>query len=112
MEVFAVYDTSQKIESKTTPDLLGEILLTYIPQAEQWVSVPDDDDPMGEKWQPEWSDIRQAMAVIEDFLKSDAASEMDLAGFDPSELRDELDLLRCELLAAADHTTRFYLCLY
>ena len=112
MEVMAVYDTNEKIESKTTPDLLAQLLFDYVPQSNSWVSVPDEDDPAGKNWTPQWSDIAQAVTAIEQFLSSEAAHQMNVDGFTTEELIDELGLFRDELLAASQHTSRFHLCAY
>ncbi len=108
----AVYDTTEKIESKTTPDLLAQLLLEHIPQSNSWVSVPDDDDPAGENWTPQWSDVSEAVAEVERFLASDATTQMTVDGFAPEELIDELRLFCDELRAASKYTPRFYLCVY
>jgi hypothetical protein len=73
MDLMAVYDTTEKIESKTTPDLLAQLLLEHIPQSSSWVSVPEEGDPTGEKWTPHWSDITEALAEVERFLASETA---------------------------------------
>lgn len=112
MEAMAVYDTTEKVESKTTPDLLAQLLLEYVPQSNSWISVPDEDDPTGENWTPQWSDIPEAVAELERFLTSEAAGEMEVNGFTTGELIDELHLFADELKAASRHTSRFHLCVY
>jgi hypothetical protein len=112
MEVITVYDTTEKVESKTTPDLLAQLLLEYVPQSNSWVSVPDEDDPIGANWTPNWFDIHGAVAELERFLTSEAAGQMTVNGFTTEELIDELRLLSDELRAASKHTSRFHLCVY
>src|SRR5437667_4381001 len=112
MEVIAVYDTHEKVESRTTPDLLAKLLFEYVPQSEAWVSVPDEDDPLGKNWTPQWSDIPNAVAEVERFLSSEAAAQMTVDGFTTEELIDELRLFRDELRVASSHTSRFHLCGY
>jgi len=112
MDLMAVYDTTEKIESKTTPDLLAQLLLEHVPQSNSWVSVPDEDDPTGGNWTPHWSDISEATAEVERFLASDAARQMVVDGFATEELIDELRLFCYELRAASKHTSKFHLCIY
>jgi hypothetical protein len=112
MEVMAVYDTKETLESKSTPDLLAQLLLEYVPKSNSWVSVPDEDDPTGKNWTPQWSDISDAVAEVERFLASEAARQMTVDGFAIEELIDELRLFCDELRAASRHTSRFHLCAY
>ncbi len=112
MDLMAVYDTTEKIESKTTPDLLAQLLLEHVPQSNSWVSVPDEDDPTGENWTPQWSDISEATAEVERFLASEAARQMVVDGFATEELIEELRLFCDELRAASKHTAKFHLCIY
>ncbi len=112
MDLMAVYDTTEKIESKTTPDLLAQLLLEHVPQSNSRVSVPGEDDPTGKNWTPHWSDIYEAVAQIERFLSSKATGQMTVDGFATEDLIDELRLLRDELRAASKHTSRFHLCVY
>ncbi|MPN07423.1 hypothetical protein SDC9_154693 [bioreactor metagenome] len=109
MEVLAVYDTTEQIESRTTPDLLAQLLFAYLPQSEAWISVPEEDDPTGENWTPQWTDISVALAEIERFLKSEPAHQMEIPDFTTDELIGELHLFRDELKRASAHTSRFHL---
>jgi hypothetical protein len=112
MEVLAVYDTEQQIETRTTPDVLAIILCENLPQSDAWISAPDEDDPTGKNWTPQWSDIPTAIGEIERLLVSDSARQIAVPGFTTDELMDELTLFRDELRAASAHTSRFYLCVY
>lgn len=112
MDVIAVYDTSEKIDSQFTPDLLAELLLEHIPQSNLWVSVPDEEDLTGAQWTPQWTDIAGALRELETLLASNTASRLTIAGFSTDELVDELHLFCDELRAAREHTSRFYLCVY
>lgn len=109
MEVMAVYDTNETVESKCTPDLLAQLLLENIPKSDSWVSVPNEDDPTGENWTPQWSDISEAIAEVEGFLDTEAARQTAVDGFATEELIDELRLFCDELRAARKHTSRFHL---
>lgn len=53
MDVLAVYDTQEQIESKFTPDLLAQVLFENIPRSDAWISVPEEDDPTGANWTPQ-----------------------------------------------------------
>lgn len=112
MEVITVYGMKEKLESKCTPDLLAQLLLEYVPESDSWISEPDEDDPTGENWTPQWSDIFEAIDTVERFLCSEAASEMAVDGFGTEELIDELRLYCDELRTASKHTSRFHLCVY
>ncbi len=112
MEVLAAYDTTEQIESQTTPDLLAQLLFEYLPQSEAWISVPDEDDPAGKNWTPHWTEISVALAEIERFLNSEAAHQMAIPDFSTDELIDELGLFRDELRRASAHTSRFHLSVY
>lgn len=112
MEVITVYDTKEKVESKSSPDLLAQLLLEYVPESDSWISEPDEDDPTGKNWGPRWSDILEAIASVEEFLSSEAAGQMTVDGFATEELIDELRLYCDELRTASKHTLRFHLCLY
>ena len=112
MEAFAVFDTDQKVPSGTTPDLLAQLLFEYVPRSAEWMSVPDEDDPVGANWTPKWTAIAEAVAEIERFLGSDAASRMAISGFSTKELVEELKLFCDELRGATSHTARFHLCVY
>ena len=119
-EVIPIYDTpehdsgelNEQNGSQTTPDLLGQLLFDYIPKSQEWVSVPDEDDPAGEHWVPKWTNITDAVTEIERFLTSTEAQRMDVAGFSLEQLVDELQLFLDELRAASSHATRFHLCAY
>jgi len=112
MDALAVYDTTETIESKFTPDLLAQVLFENVPESDSWISGPDDDDPTGTHFTPRWTDISQAIVVVERFLGSENAQRMAVDGFTTDELVDELRLFCDELKAAAKHTPRFYLCVY
>jgi len=112
MEVLAVFDTKEQIDSRTTPDLLAQILFEFIPQSNTWLSEPPEDDPTGKNWNPAWSNLSEAIAVIDQFLGSDAARHMEIPDFTTEELLEELRLFREELSAATTKTSRFYLCAY
>jgi len=112
MEVLAVYDTKQQIESRTTAKLLAQLLFEYLPQSDAWISVPDEDDPTGKNWTPQWSEISAAVAEIESFLRSEAANRMTIPDFSTDELIDELRLFCDELRTASAYTSRFHLCVY
>jgi len=112
MDVLAVYDTTEKIDSKYTPDLLAQVLLEYVPKSDSWIYVPDDDDPTGTNWTPEWTDISEAIAEVERFLASEDAQRMAVNGFTTDELVDELRLFCDELKAASKHTSKFHLSVY
>jgi len=112
LEVIAVYDTNEKVESRTEAKLLARLLFEYVPLSIAWVSAPAEDDPAGKNWVPQWSDIPQALAEVERFLSSEVASQMAVDGFTTEELIDELCLFRDELRAARRHTSRFHLCAY
>jgi hypothetical protein len=112
MDVITVYDTKEKVESKITPDLLADLLLEYIPESDSWISEPDEDDPTGKNWTPQWSDIFEALASVEQFLCSEAAGQMTVKGFATEELVDELRLYCEELRTVSKHTSKFYLCFY
>jgi hypothetical protein len=112
MDVLAVYDTKEKIESKFTPDLLAQVLFENVPKAESWVSVPAEDDPSGTNWTPQWTDISEAIGEVERFLGSEDAQRMAVDGFTTDELVEELRLFCEELKSASRHTPKFYLCVY
>ena len=112
MELMAVYDTTEKVESKTTPDLLAQLILEYVPQSNSWLSMPDEDDPTGENWTAQWSDIDDAIGEIDRFLASEAADQMAVDDFTTDELKDELRLFCDELRSARRHTSKFHLCIY
>ena len=52
MDVLAVYDTTEMIDSKFTPDLLAQLMFEYVPKSASWISVPEEDDPAGANWTP------------------------------------------------------------
>ena len=112
MDVLAVYDTKEKIDSNFTPDLLAQVLFEYVPKSESWISIPDEDDPTGTDWTPQWTDISQAIAEVERLLASEDAQRMAVDGFTTDELVDELRLFCDELKAASRHTSNFHLCVY
>lgn len=112
MEMLAVYDTKEIIESKFTPDLLAQIMFEHIPKSNSWASVPEEDDPTGKNYKPQWSDIAEASAEVDRFLSSENAQQMSVDGFTAEELIDELRLFREELRAASMHASRFYLTIY
>ena len=111
-EVISVFDTPQQISSETTPDLLAQLLFQHLPRSQEWVSIPDEDDPTGEHWTPRWTSISEALAEVDRFLDSPAARQMEIPGFTTDELTDELRAFRDELQAASAHTTRFHLSVY
>ncbi len=110
--VFAVYDTEEPVESGTTPDLLGQLLFEYVPKSERWVSIPSEDDPAGDNWIPRWSNILEAIAEIDQFLRSAAAHNMVVPEFTMDELLAELHAFRDELQRASAWTSKFHLCAY
>jgi hypothetical protein len=112
MEILAVYDTTERIESHYTPDLLAQVLFEYVPKSNSWVSVPDDGNPTGKNWAPKWSDLAEASAEIERFLASNDARGMAVDGFTTDELIDELRLFCDELQSANKLTSRFHLSVY
>ncbi len=112
MDVLAVYDTKERIESKFTPDLLAQVLFEHVPKADSWISVPDEDDPAGENWTPRWTDISEAIAEVVRFLGSEDAQAMAVDGFSTDELTDELRLFCDELKEASRHTSKFHLSVY
>ena len=112
MDVLAVYDTNEKIESKYTPDLLAEVLFEYVPQSNSWISVPDEDDPTGTNFAPRWTNISEAVAELEQFLASKDTERMAVDGFTTDELVGELRLFCDELKAASRHTSKFHLSVY
>jgi hypothetical protein len=112
MDVMVIYDTDEKIESTNTPDLLAQLLLDYVPKSHSWVSVPDENDPTGANWTPQWSELAEALAEIERFLSSQDALQMAMDGFTVNELIDEIRIFRDELRTATKHTSRFHLCVY
>ena len=112
MDVLAVYDTKEKIDSKYTPDLLAQVLFENVPKADSWISVPDEDNPSGMNWTPQWADISEAVAEVERFLASPDAQRMTVDGFTTDELVDELRLFCDELKAANRHTSKFHLSVY
>src|SRR5262245_59609411 len=101
MDVLAVYDTNDKIESKFTPDLLAQVLFEYLPQSDSWISAPDEDNPTGTNWTPKWTDISQAIDDIERFLNSEAAQQIAVDGFTKEELLDDMRLFCDELKTAS-----------
>lgn len=111
-EVITIFDTHEEIPSETTPDLLAQLLFEYLPKSETWISVPDEDDPAGERWTPQWASISEAILVIDRFLNSPAAHQVEISGFSESELIDEFRRFRDQLEAATVHTDRFHLCVY
>ncbi len=112
MDVLAVYDPKEKIESKFTPDLLAQLLFEYVPKSDSWVSIPEENNPTGANWTPQWTDITEAIAEVERFLRSEDARRMAVDGFTTDELVDELRLFCDELKAASRHTSKFHLCVY
>ena len=52
MEMLAVFDTKEQIDSRFTPNLLAQILFEFIPQSNTWLSEPPEDDPTGQNWNP------------------------------------------------------------
>ena len=112
MDVIIAYDTSIGVESRFTPDLLGEILSDHIPRFMGWVSVPDEDDPMGERWTPEWFDISEAIAELDKALDSGILHGVEMDGFTEEDLREEVESLKAELIEASNHTSRFHLSVY
>ena len=112
MDVLAVYDTSEKIESKFTPDLLAQVLFEYVPKANSWVSVPDENDPAGLNWTPQWTEIAEARAELDRFLDSEEFHRMTVDGFTSDDLVEELQFFYEELRAASRHTSKFHLCIY
>ena len=112
MDVLAVYDTQEQIDSKFTPDLLAQVLFEYVPKSDSWISVPVEDDPTGANWTPQWTDISEAIAEVERFLSSENAQRMAVDGFTADELVDELRLFCDELKAASRHTSKFHLSVY
>jgi hypothetical protein len=112
-EVRPFYDTQETIASKTTPDLLAQLLFEYLAkEAEEWVSVPEEEDPTGKRWSPHWTSISEAIREIDHFLNSSSTQELAIPGFSAKELTDELRAFRNELEAALAHTARFHLCVY
>jgi hypothetical protein len=112
MAVLAVFDTTEQIDSRTTPDLLAQILYEFIPESNSWLSEPPEDNPTGENWNPAWSNLPEAIAVIDQFLRSDAARRMEIPDFTTDELLEELRLFREELSSANTKTSGFYLCAF
>lgn len=112
MDVLAVYDTQEQIESKFTPDLLAQVLFENIPNSDSWISIPEEDDPAGANWTPQWTDISEAISEVERFLASENAQRMAMDGFTVDELVDELRLFCDELKAACRHTSKFHLSVY
>ena len=112
MDIIAVYDTNTEVESRFTPDLLGEILSEHIPRFMDWVSIPDEDDPMGERWTPEWFEISEAIAELDKALDPETLQGIKVDDFTVEDIRDELEIFRAELREAAQHTQRFYLAAY
>ena len=112
MEAIPVYDTPQQIESKITPDLLASVLFTFVPDSRLWICEPDEDDPSGSEWSPEWIQISEGVQVIERFLESAEAQKMKIDDFSAEELVSEVRLFLEELKTASRHTSQFYLCVY
>ena len=77
-----------------------------------WVSVPDEDDPMGERWTPEWFDISEAIAELDKALDSGILHGVEMDGFTEEDLREEVESLKAELIEASNHTSRFHLSVY
>ena len=107
-----VFDTHERVPADSTPDLLAQLLFEYLPISETWISVPDEDDPAGERWTPKWSSVSEAILVLDRFLDSPAALQMQTSGFTEDDLIDELRTFRSQLAAASAHTDRFHLCVY
>jgi len=105
-DMIVIYDTNEKIDSKTTSDCLCE-LVDHLPKFQEWVSCPDDDEELSGKWEPEWINISDAISEIDRVLKSDEITQIYVRGYTMDELADELRLFREELQEASAHTSKF-----
>ena len=112
MDIIAAYDTEVEIESRFTPDFLGELFSEHFPVFMRWVSVPDEDDLTGENWSPDWFEISEAVAELDNLLDGGGLSNAKIEGFTEADTREELEIFRAELREAQNHTMRFFLSVY
>lgn len=112
MEIISAYDTEIAVDSSFTPDFLGELFAQHFPVFMGWFSVPDEDDPTGENWIPDWFDISEALAELDRVLDGGGLSDAKVDGFTEADTREELEMFRAELREAQNHTKRFFLSVY